>query len=139
MLEVQFSALSCRVWHAGVCQYNARGQWQKFLLRLDKVSVRYNLQYFSPPPRTQVKVFAWPKSMALMIMTLAEQKVAQSLEYANATLLGFLKMPNIRSLQHPPPHPTHGHTHTQTRKHTHTHKRYATSCAKSFLRVGLAI
>lgn len=43
-----------------VCQFCARGQWQKFLLRLDKVSVRYNLQYFSLPQRTHTSESFWP-------------------------------------------------------------------------------
>jgi len=52
----------------------ARGQWQKFLFRLDKVSVRYNLQYF---PLRLVLHAKWKfrqQSMALMIMTLASAK-----------------------------------------------------------------
>lgn len=43
-----------------VCQFCARGQWQKFLLRLDKVSVRYNLQYISLPQHTHTSESFWP-------------------------------------------------------------------------------
>lgn len=116
--------VSVRVWVCvSVCQFCARGQWQKFLLRLDKVSVRYNLQYFSLPQRTQVKVFGLAKKYGFNDNDFSRAKSGAKFRIRQRNALGIFKMPNSKSFPHTlcPTHPLPRRNHFIDTCHTRPH------------------
>lgn len=106
-----------------VYQFCARGQWQKFLLRLDKVSVRYNLQYFSLPQRTQVKVFGLAKKYGFNDNDFSRAKSGAKFRIRQRNALGIFKMPNSKSFPHTlfPTHPLPQRNHFIDTCHTRPH------------------